>query len=149
MPRVKKSSCIRANINWKLLYTKYFFTNFKSLVNTYNFDKGKEIQGGHIVISKNNFNLNTKINKLLKCDSNEKQYTIKTNTFNNIIQHIKKWKYCVVNQDFNQFIYERTENTEAENLKNKRDREVEEDESIEVGLPSSDWILSTPRKLVF
>ena len=78
---------------------------------------------------------------LFKCDCNEKQYTIKTNTIKNIIQHIKKCKYCVVNQDFNQFIYERTGNTEAEILKKKRDRVVEEDESIEVGQNSSDRVL--------
>ncbi len=89
------------------------------MVNTYNFYKGKEIQGGHNVISKNNFNLYTKINMLLKCDCNEKQYTIKTNTIKKIIQHIIKCKYCVVNQYFNQFIYERTGNTEAENLEKK------------------------------
>jgi hypothetical protein len=70
---------------------------------------------------------------LFKCEFNEKQYTIKTNTIKNIIQHIKKCKYCVVNQDLNQFIFERTGNTEAEILKRKRDREVEEDESIEIG----------------
>ncbi len=69
---------------------------------------------------------------LFKCDCNEKQYTIKTNTIKNIIQHIKKCKYCVVNQDFNQFIQERTGNTEAEILK-KIERVVEEDVSIEVG----------------
>jgi hypothetical protein len=78
---------------------------------------------------------------LFKCDCNEKQFTIKTNTINNIIQHIKKCKYCVVNQDFNQFIYERTGNTEAEILKRKRDREVEKDESIEIGQQSSDRVL--------
>ena len=78
---------------------------------------------------------------LFKCDCNEKQYTIKTNTIKNIIQHIKNCKYCVVNQDFNQFIYERTGNTEAEILKKKRDRVVEEDQSIEVGQNSSDRVL--------
>ena len=52
---------------------------------------------------------------LFKCDCNEKQYTITTNTIKNIIRHIKKCKY----QDFNQFIYERTGNTEAEILKKK------------------------------
>jgi hypothetical protein len=35
------------------------------------------------------FYLNTKINMLFKCDCNEKQYTLKTNTIKNIIQHIK------------------------------------------------------------
>jgi hypothetical protein len=79
---------------------------------------------------------------LFKCDCNEKQYSIKTNTIKNIIQHIKKCKYCVVNKDFYQFIYERTGNTEVKILKNKREREVEEeDDPIEVGEQSSDRVL--------
>ena len=65
---------------------------------------------------------------LFKCDCNEKQYTITTNTIKNIIRRAK-------------FIYERTGNTEAEILKKKRDRVVEEDESIEVGQNSSDRVL--------
>jgi hypothetical protein len=56
---------------------------------------------------------------LYKCDCNEKQYSIKTNTIKNIIQHIKKCKYCVVNEDFNQFINERTGNKAAKILKKK------------------------------
>jgi hypothetical protein len=43
---------------------------------------------------------------LFKCDCNEKQYTITTNTIKNIIRRAK-------------FIYERTGNTEAEILKKK------------------------------
>jgi hypothetical protein len=39
------------------------------------------------------------------------------------------------------FINAGTGNTEAEILKNKRDREVEEDESIEEGQQSSDRVL--------
>lgn len=73
---------------------------------------------------------------------NVKQYSIKTNTIKNIIQHIKKCKYCVVNQDFYQFIYERTGNNEAKILKNKRERQVEEEnESIEKVEQSSDRVM--------
>lgn len=38
-----------------------------TLVESY-YLRRKEIQGGHNVISKNNFNLNTKLNMLFKCD---------------------------------------------------------------------------------
>jgi hypothetical protein len=40
-----------------------------------------------------------------------------------IIAYIKQCKYCVVNVDFNEFIFRRTGNSEAEILKRKLENE--------------------------
>ena len=49
-------------------------------------------------------------------DSKPKQYFIKNNTIKNIIQQIKKCKYCTVNIDFHAIIYQRAGISEAEIL---------------------------------
>ncbi len=82
------------------------------------FKKVRNTNSGHTSVASRNFNLKKKRKCTFTC-SCEKEYTITgaTDCVRNIISHIKQCKECVVNVDFNEFIYKRTGNSEASNIK--------------------------------
>ena len=68
------------------------------------------MQSEHSKIASGNFNLKEKSTCIFKCDCLEKQFTIKNDadTLRNMKTHIKKCPACVVNVDFEEFIFTRT-----------------------------------------
>jgi hypothetical protein len=87
------------------------------------FLKGCKTIGTHSHTASCNFNVNHKLNQWFKCDCDIKQYKVNAGSLKTIIAHIKQCKYCVVNVDFNEFIFRRTGNSEAEIIKRTQENE--------------------------
>ena len=72
--------------------------------------------------------------KLFRCDCDKKQYKVTIGSLKTIIAHIKQCRLCIVNVDFNEFIFKRTGKSEIEIMTRKMNQENERinDERIEI-----------------
>ena len=84
----------------------------------------RKVQSEHSKIASENFNLKEKSTCIFKCDCLERQFTIKNDadTLRNMKTHIKKCPACVVNVDFDEFIFTRTGYSEQYLVQNQRKR---------------------------
>ena len=71
---------------------------------------------------------------MFKCDCDKKQYKVTIGSLKTIIAHIKQCRLCIVNVDFNEFIFKRTGKSEIEIMTRKMNQENERinDERIEI-----------------
>lgn len=96
----------------------------------------RKIQSEHSRIASGNFCLGEKTGCVFRCDCKVKEFTIKndTDTLRNMKTHIKNCTACVVNVDFDEFIYTRAGNSEVYLASNRRDfikeKEVEKSDRV-------------------